>query len=242
MQATSANESELKIPKPGGWTLGRMAKLFLTMPLWCAAVFASAGRIDWVRGWIWLSSFSVAMAVTALLVRRKNPALLEARSHIRQKDTKPFDKVILAVYLPLTFLQPVVAGLDAARFGWTSMPFVTVYVGLVLLAIAMTPVTWAMLANPFAESTVRIQTDRGQKVVTSGPYRIVRHPMYLGLILLYPAMALILGSMWALAVSGLMAILMVWRTVLEDRTLRRELPGYGEFTTLTRYCLIPGVW
>jgi protein-S-isoprenylcysteine O-methyltransferase Ste14 len=108
--------------------------------------------------------------------------------------------------------------------------------------MAMALITWAMMANPHAETTVRIQTDRDHKAVTSGPYRIVRHPMYVGAILMYPAAALMFGSMWALAISGLIAILFVWRTALEDRTLRRELPGYEEFAALTRYRLIPGLW
>jgi protein-S-isoprenylcysteine O-methyltransferase Ste14 len=99
-----------------------------------------------------------------------------------------------------------------------------------------------MMVNPYAETTVRIQIDRDQKVVTSGPYRIVRHPMYVGGILMYPGIAFILGSMWALALSASIAILMVWRTALEDRTLRGELPGYEEFAAVTRYRLIPWLW
>jgi len=95
------------------------------------------------------------------------------------------------------------------------------------------------MVNPYAETTGRIQADPDQKVVTSGPYRIVRHPMYVGGILMYPAIALILGSMWALALSVVIAILMVWRTVLEGRTLGRELPGYEEFAAFTRFRLIP---
>jgi protein-S-isoprenylcysteine O-methyltransferase Ste14 len=221
-----------------------MIRFFVTMPLWVCAVFASAGRINWARGWIWVAAYFVGIGMVAegLLVRRKNPALIEARRKWRRKDTKPFDKVFLSIYIPLIFLQPIVAGLDAVRFAWSCMPFVTVYVGLVLLAMAITPVTWAMMVNPHAESTVRIQTDRDHKVVSSGPYRIVRHPIYIGAILMYPAIALILGSTWALAMSGVIAILFVWRTALEDRTLRRELPGYQEFASVTRYCLVPGVW
>lgn len=242
MPTTSAIESEVKTPKPAVRSWRRMIQLLVTMVLWIAAVFVSAGRIDWVRGWIFAIIFTIVMAASGLLVQRTNPALMEARSHWRRKNTKPFDKVILSVYIPLSFFHPILAGLDAGRFGWSSMPFATVYVGLVLLAIAITPVTWAMMVNPHAENSVRIQTERDHKVVTSGPYRIVRHPMYIGAILMYPAIALILGSMWALAMSGLIAILMVWCTALEDRTLRRELPGYEEFSNLTCYRLVPGLW
>jgi protein-S-isoprenylcysteine O-methyltransferase Ste14 len=212
------------------------------MGLWIAAVFASAGRFDWNRGWICMSAWIITTAAAGLIVRRANPSLIEARANWRRKDTKVFDKVFLSVYLPLTFVQPALAGLDVVRFRWSSMPFATVYAGLVLFAFAMSLVTWAMIVNPFAETTVRIQTDRGHKPVTSGPYRIIRHPMYAGAILLYPASALMFGSMWALALSGLMAVSFVCRTALEDRTLRRELPGYEDFTAITRYRLIPGLW
>jgi protein-S-isoprenylcysteine O-methyltransferase Ste14 len=219
-----------------------MIQAFGTMGVWLAAVFVSAGRLDWIRGWICVILYIATMAAAGVLVRRRNPGLLEARAKWRRRDTKPFDKIFLSIYLPLTIIQPAVAGLDAVRFGWSSMPFATVYVGMVLFLMAMTLVTWAMMANPHAESTVRIQTDRDHKVVTSGPYRIVRHPMYVGAILMYPATALIFGSMWALALSGVIAILFVCRAALEDRTLRRELAGYPQYASVTRYRLIPWVW
>ena len=223
-------------------SLRATVRTVVLVPLWCSAVFVSAGKIGWVRGWIWLIAFGGGMAALALLMRCTNPDLLKARTNWRHKDTKPFDKVFLAIYVPLELLQPILAGLDAVRFGWSSMPFATVYTGLVLLGMGLALFAWTLVVNPYAETTVRIQKDRDQKVVTSGPYRIVRHPMYIGGILTYPAIALILGSAWALALSGVVAILMVWRTVLEDRTLCRELPGYEEFAAVTRYRLIPKLW
>lgn len=220
----------------------RLIWALATTTLWAAALFGCAGRLDWTRGWITLAMYVVCMGATGFLVHRLNPGLLEARAKWRRKDTKGFDKVCLSLYLPLTLLQPAIGGLDAVRFGWSSIPFWAVYPGVLLFLVAMTLVTWTMSVNPHAESTVRIQSDRGHKVVTSGPYRIVRHPMYVGAILMYPATALVLGSMWALAMSALIAALMICRTALEDRTLRRELPGYQEFTALTQYRLIPGLW
>jgi len=207
-----------------------------------AAVFGSAGRIDWVRGWICVITYILAMSTAAALIKLKNPALLEARAHWRHKDTKSFDKVFLALYLPLIFVQPALAGLDAVRFRWSSMPFATVYAGIALYAIAAAIIGWTMTVNPFAESTVRIQTDRGHKTVTAGPYRIVRHPMYVGTISMYIGAPLIFGSLWALAVGGVIAALFIWRTAMEDRTLRRELPGYEQFAAVTRYRLLPGIW
>lgn len=242
MPDTSTTESEGKTSKTAGGSVRRKAQVLMTMGLWTAAVFVSAGRLDWIRGWICMIAWVFTTTAAGLVVRRANPSLMEARANWRRKDTKRFDKIFLSVYLPLTFVQPALAGLDVVRFRWSSMPLTTVYAGLVLFSFAMGLVTWAMAVNAHAETTVRIQTDRNHKTVTSGPYRIVRHPMYAGVILLYPASALIFGSMWALALSGVMAILFVCRTALEDRALRRELPGYEEFAAVTRYRLIPGLW
>jgi protein-S-isoprenylcysteine O-methyltransferase Ste14 len=101
---------------------------------------------------------------------------------------------------------------------------------------------WTLAVNRHAEATVRIQTDRGHTVVTSGPYQFVRHPMYTGAMVMYVATGLVLGSIWALALAGILVGLFLWRTVMEDRTLRRELDGYEEYAAQTRYRLVPGVW
>jgi protein-S-isoprenylcysteine O-methyltransferase Ste14 len=122
------------------------------------------------------------------------------------------------------------------------MPFAFVYVGAVMFVTSLVVIGWVMVINPYAESSVRIQTDRGQKVVTTGPYRFVRHPMYVGIILMGVASPLVWGSVWALAVSGVLSLMFIWRTAHEDRTLRRELPGYEEFAAHTLYRLLPGVW
>lgn len=224
------------------WSFSRILQLIGSLGLWVAATFASAGTLRWLRGWICVVATLASYAVAAVMVQRKNPALMEARANWRHRDTKSFDKLFFALMLPLYYAQPLVGGLDVVRFHWSSMPFATVYAGLVLLAIGMTLVTWTMLVNPFAETTVRLQSERQQTTVTAGPYRIVRHPMYLGWVLMLVATALIFGSMWALAVGLAMVMLGVWRTTMEDRMLRRELPGYEEFAAVTRYRLFPGVW
>jgi protein-S-isoprenylcysteine O-methyltransferase Ste14 len=101
---------------------------------------------------------------------------------------------------------------------------------------------WAMAVNPFLSTIVRIQDDRGHFVVTSGPYRYVRHPMYAMILLMWPGIALELGSWWALIPAVVIAIVFVIRTTLEDRTLQAELPGYAAYGQQTRYRLLPGVW
>jgi protein-S-isoprenylcysteine O-methyltransferase Ste14 len=117
-----------------------------------------------------------------------------------------------------------------------------VYPGIGLLISSAILITWALVKNPHAESSVRIQNDRDHIVIASGPYRLVRHPMYVGLVQLHLSMALILGSIWNLVSAGLITILLLWRTAREDQTLRRELPGYEAYTTVTRYRVMPGIW
>lgn len=215
---------------------------FAFAALLLGALFGSAGTIRWVQGWIYVALWMIGMVGGGLVIRRFNPALLRERAKWRRSDTKPFDKVFLAIYMPLIYLQLAVGGLDAGRYHWAALRFAWTYVGVVLFVVATVIIMWALAINPHAESTVRIQKDRGHSVVRSGPYRIVRHPMYIGLILMYTATSLVLGSTWALAVAGVIVILYVWRTCMEDRTLRAELPGYEEYTSETRYRLVPGLW
>jgi protein-S-isoprenylcysteine O-methyltransferase Ste14 len=210
--------------------------------LWICALFAGAGRFDWTRGWISVALYVVGMTAIALIVRRFNAPVMEARAKWRHSDTKSFDKVFLRAFIPLVMIQPAIAGVDAARFRWSSMPFGVVYPAAALFALAIALIAWTLAVNAYAETTVRIQTDRGQTVITSGPYRAVRHPMYAGAILMYVATPLLWGSVWALALSGVIIALLIWRTALEDQTLRRELAGYEEYAARTRYRLVPGLW
>jgi protein-S-isoprenylcysteine O-methyltransferase Ste14 len=210
--------------------------------LWLAALFGGAGRLNWTRGWIYVAACLTAALAVDIVVRRANPAVLQARAKWRHKDTEPFDRVFLVIFGAFYFFQPAVAGLDAVRFGWSSIPFWVVYPSLAVLALGSALVAWTLAVNPHAESTVRIQTDRGHTVISTGPYRIVRHPMYVGIILGYVAGPLVLGSIWALAMSGLLIALFVARTALEDQTLHGELPGYKEYAARTRYRLVPRLW
>ena len=222
-------------------TLKRIIVVLLWTLAWGALLFIAAGRLDWTRAWIYFGVSLFGLAVNSVVVFWKNPGLVAERWK-RRKATKPFDKVIMALYLPTVIALPVVAGLDAVRFGWSSLPWNTVWPGVLLLLLSIPPVAWAMATNPHLETTVRIQHDRGHKVITTGPYAIVRHPMYVGAILNLLGVPLVLGSRWAYAPAGFAVALFVFRTALEDRTLRRELPGYEEYAQHTRCRLVPGLW
>ena len=119
---------------------------------------------------------------------------------------------------------------------------VWLYVGIALHTAGSVPFIAALATNPFLETTVRIQNDRGHFVIVSGPYAVVRHPMYAGLSAMYPAWALIIGSRWALIPAAAIVLLFMFRAVKEERVLRRELPGYEEYAAVTRYRFLPGVW
>jgi protein-S-isoprenylcysteine O-methyltransferase Ste14 len=220
----------------------RNLQAFLTMVAWVGGLFLGAGRLDWTRGWISVAVYLVGMSAVYLAMRRYNPELIGERAKWRRKDTKGFDKVFLPAMFSLATVQPVIAGMDAVRFRWSFVPFEWLYPGVLLFALALALVGWTLAVNRHAETTVRIQTDRGHTVVTSGPYRFVRHPMYVGAILMYLGAPLVWGSLAALAISGAIILLFVWRTAMEDRTLRRELSGYAEYAARTRFRLVPGLW
>jgi protein-S-isoprenylcysteine O-methyltransferase Ste14 len=204
-------------------------------------LFVPAGRLDWPAAWILSLLYGVLLLVYAVWGTLKAPDLLKERSQVAE-NVKVWDKVIMAVYTVLLLATLVLAGLDVGRVRWSQIAVVWQVLGLVGIALAGSLIFWTILTNAYLGRMVRIQEDRGHQVVTSGPYRHVRHPMYVGMIVLFPCMALFLGSWWALVPASLIAMLMVIRTALEDRTLRAGLPGYAEYTQRVRYRLLPGVW
>ena len=231
--------------KPGAGTkLGalKFVRTILGAAIFPAIAFLGAGRIDWPRGWLYAVLFVAATTVGIAIVERTNPGLMAARSRGIRKDTKGFDKVFYAFFLPLMVIYPLVAGLDAVRFSWAPLPAWTVWPGILLFLPGAAVNTWSLIVNPHAEGTVRIQSDRGHAAVTEGPYRFVRHPIYVGTLVGFPAVPLVMGSAWALVPFVLLVILFVWRTALEDRALQRELPGYADYAQVTRYRLVPGIW
>jgi protein-S-isoprenylcysteine O-methyltransferase Ste14 len=237
----SVEESSRKSETTRGvvnWAVkGLVAKLFVA-----AILFTSAGRLDWVMGWVYLGVFLAFDVATALVLLPKSPELLVERAKI-QEGTKGWDQVLVrlaAAYLPMAAW--IVSGLDD-RFGWSvQVPPALQIAALVVVVLGYALVVWAMAANPFFSATVRIQADRGHSVATGGPYRCVRHPGYLGAILFTLLMPILLGSLWALIPAGLALPAYVVRTALEDKTLHAELDGYPEYVARVHYRLLPGVW
>lgn len=147
------------------------------------------------------------------------------------------------MYLALLLVALLVtAALDAGRYHWSALPPGARVLGVAGTMAASAVIGWAVMVNAFLSRWARIQDDRGQTVVRDGPYRFVRHPMYAGIIVLMGSASLVLGSTWALVPAGLIGVLYVIRTALEDRMLRAELPGYAEYAHCVHARLLPGIW
>jgi protein-S-isoprenylcysteine O-methyltransferase Ste14 len=205
------------------------------------ALFFSAGRMNWGAAWAALGVWAVWFTVTDLLLLHFTPDLMAERLS-PPKSAKNWDRIILSSIRLLQLARYILAGLDQ-RFGWTAgFPMSAQVVGLITCAASYALVTWAMVSNPFFSQVIRIQEEREHTVATHGPYRYLRHPGNFGMILFEPGMAVLLGSWWALAVSGLCSILFILRTALEDHTLQVELAGYTDYARQVKYRLIPGVW
>ncbi len=204
-------------------------------------MFILAGRITYWQGWVFSGIAIFGVLVQSLLFAGKTELVKE-----RMKPgpgTKWWDKVFFAAYIPMFFAGVIVAIIDAGRFGWTSYLPLSVYIpGCIAFVLSLFIYSWAMWINSFFSSAVRIQTDRGQKVVQDGPYRFIRHPGYVAGILMAISVSLVLGSLWALIPAGVVVILLIIRTYLEDTTLQQELIGYADYTKKVKYRLFPGIW
>ncbi len=223
------------------YVIKRMAVVLSATAGLSLVAFAAAGTFAWTRGWALLTLNLALLALGFVLMSHFNPGLLEARS-AKHAGVKPFDRVISGIYSALVFAVPVVAGLDAVRFRWSALPVGSLYAGIALYLLGGALISGAVVSNPWLETQVRIQEDRGHRVAAGGPYRFVRHPMYAGIVAQYLGIPSVLGSAWACVPAFLIVALLVVRTVLEERTLRAELPGYEEYTQRTRYRLAPLVW
>ncbi len=203
-----------------------------------AILFLSAGTILWPAAWLIL----FVMFVATTLVTAVCPVDLITERMQQQSGAKEYDQKLVRLLNLIGLLPLLVAGLDL-RFGWTGqIAFSVQATGVILFLLGYCIFSWAMLSNRFFSLIVRIQNEKGHHPVTTGPYRFVRHPGYLGFFLVVLAQPLVLGSLWALAPAGVTAALFVVRTGKEDDTLLAELVGYREYAQEVRYRLLPGIW
>lgn len=216
-------------------------QMMLSLVIFGGLLFLSAGRLDWRAGWVFFSINLLVSVLSAVILIPRRPEMLAERSKAR-KGTKGWERFLVPGLTLGTLGVIVTAGLDA-RFGWSIATGGGLWgLGLILALGSQIFALWAMAANPFFALTVRIQHDRGHSVVSGGPYRLVRHPGYLGAVVYNLAAPLVLGSLWAFLPALFTIGLILIRTGLEDRTLRAELPHYPKYAAETRYRLIPGIW
>ena len=206
-------------------------------------IMGMAGRWDYWQGWMF-GGINLVLILIPLLWFRGGMDMALARERMHPGPGRPrWDKIIMILYLLAYGAVIVLGSLDAGRLRFSPALPIRWCVGICLVyGMTIVFMFWAKGVNPWFSSVVRIQTDRGQRVVEEGPYRYVRHPGYVGGILSSWATALVLGSLLALVPAAMMSTLLVIRTALEDRLLQKELPGYVEYAQRTRYRLLPGVW
>ncbi len=202
-----------------------------------------SGRWGWWQAWVYAIVCILGFAISRALAGRRHPGLLAERGRmLRHADAKPWDKTLAPLVGLGGALLPLVAGLDA-RFGWSagfSLPVELMALALIVGGYALS--SYALIENAFFSGMVRIQTDRGHRVVSSGPYRWLRHPGYAGALLAYLATPLLLDSAWTFLPALFLTVTLLIRTGLEDRTLQTELDGYRAYASRVRYRLLPGVW
>lgn len=203
--------------------------------------FVIARRLDYWQGWVFngLNIFFILLTY-GLLIDRKD--LIKERLRPGE-GMKRWDKVYYAISTPLFFVMFILSILDATWFSWSpSVPFLVVLLGILLYCVGQIIVLWAKRTNRFFSSVVRIQTDRKHEVCSTGPYRFVRHPGYLGGLVFTIGTPLLLGSFGGLLPAFFAIILVFWRTYMEDTTLKKELPGYEDYSKKVRYRIIPLLW
>jgi protein-S-isoprenylcysteine O-methyltransferase Ste14 len=208
-----------------------------------AIIFGAAGTIDYAGGWLYVGEMFAVSIVLGLTWARADPGLLRERLKPPvQKDQPLADKLILIPLLILLFGGMGFMAADAARWRFSKMPLAVQEAGCVLLLAVILFMAWTMRTNSFAAPVVKIQKERGQTVVTTGPYAIVRHPLYLGAVFYVAATSLVLGSWWGLATVPLVAFGFAIRIRVEEKALRDGLQGYDDYASRVRRRLIPFIW
>ncbi|MBA4385143.1 MAG: isoprenylcysteine carboxyl methyltransferase [Anaerolinea sp.] len=199
---------------------------------------------NWWEAWVFAIILFLGFIFSRILAARKNPGIIAERANSLQNEgAKSWDKLLAPMMALGGVIVPLIAGLDK-RFDWSAEPYTLPIkiAAIVVMLLAYIFSSCAMIENAYFSGIVRIQTDRGQTVCSSGPYHWVRHPGYVGAIWSYLAMPFLLDSKWALIAVAALFVITLIRTKLEDQTLRTELPGYSEYAAKVKYRLFPGVW
>ena len=214
-----------------------LSRVVFSIPMLFILLFLPAGTLAYWQAWVYLAILLIPMFFVLLYLLKNDPALLERRMRMRER-VKEQNLIIKLSYI-VFIVAFVLPGLDR-RFGWSHVPVGVVIAADVLVLLGYGLFALVMRENSYASRVIEVT--EGQKVITSGPYAIVRHPMYLGAGTMYFFSPLALGSYWAMLPAVLIIVVIVARILNEEKVLARDLPGYREYMQKTRYRLIPGVW
>lgn len=239
MSSKGFSQKPVQTASPRQWIGIVVVYLFIALVL-----LVCGGDFGWWQAWVY-SLLIVAIGIGGRIwAEQRHPGLLAERQNVEKiQGAKAWDKVLAPLMaLSVGFPPVIVAGLDH-RYGWSPVfPLWLIVLGFILISLGYAFATWALAENRFFSSVVRIQTERGHVVCDSGPYRIVRHPGYAGIIPPLLGIVPALGSLWALVPAAVALIITLIRTALEDQTLQDELPGYQDYAQHVRYRLIPGIY
>jgi protein-S-isoprenylcysteine O-methyltransferase Ste14 len=220
-----------------------LAQIAVMMVAFAALLLGSAGTWRWPSGWAFVALFTAVSLAVTLWLARADPGLLEERMKPPiQRDQKPWDRVFLGFVMAVYVGWLVLMGVDARRMGWSHISLPLQVIGALLIVASYVGIAWVFRANSFAAPVIKIQAERKQTVISTGPYAFVRHPMYAFAIWQFVGMPLMLGSWWGLAVLPAIVAALTIRTLGEERMLRTELEGYEDYARRVRWRYAPGVW
>jgi protein-S-isoprenylcysteine O-methyltransferase Ste14 len=206
-------------------------------------LFIAAATIDWPAAWFFLIQMVALSLVGGSWLAKRDPALMRDRlSSPIQKNQPTADKYVVVAIIFTSLCALIVVALDAARFGWSAVPLWVQVIGEIILCLSLWLSIRVFMENSFAAPVVKIQKDREHSVISTGPYRYVRHPMYAGALLFFAGMSLLLGSWWGLVPAVVLAVLFGIRIPIEEQALRAGLDGYDIYAKRVRYRLIPLIW
>jgi protein-S-isoprenylcysteine O-methyltransferase Ste14 len=207
-----------------------------------ALLFASAGTLHWPSAWVFFVASALLGPLCGWWLYRIDPALLAERLRpVLQKDQPAADKVFMSVFVVAMMAWLALMGVDR-RVQSSDMPVTLQAVGFALFLLSTLFTMWVFRENSFAAPVVKLQAERAQRVISTGPYAHVRHPMYSGMVLFFAGVPLLLGSWWGLVMIPVVVLLFAIRIGIEERTLRDGLPGYADYAARVRYRLVPGIW
>lgn len=207
-----------------------------------ALLFGFAGTPDWPGAWTYLVASAIIGPACGLWLARVDPGLLAERMRLTAREGQPRDdKYFMLVFVIVATLWFVAMGLDH-RFDGANAGVLLILLGLLLYLLSTVLILWVFRTNSFAAPVVKVQTERHHQVISTGPYALVRHPMYTSVMLFFIAVPLMLGSWWGLAFVPLFFLMFAFRTRIEERTLVAGLSGYADYAARVRYRLVPGLW